>query len=38
MVQEAIQNFDNRGKIYLPAEPVKAIGEFSVESIGQPGF
>ena len=33
LVQEAIQNFDNRSKIYLPVEPVKAIGGFSVESI-----
>ena len=34
LVQEAIQNFDNRSKIYLPVEPAKAIGGFSVESIG----
>ncbi len=33
LVQEAIQNFDNRSRIYLPVEPVKAIGGFSVESI-----
>lgn len=33
LVKEAIENFGKRGKVYLPVEPVKAIGGFSVESI-----
>jgi carbon-monoxide dehydrogenase catalytic subunit len=33
LVREAIENFDKRGKVYLPVEPVKAIGGFSIESI-----
>jgi carbon-monoxide dehydrogenase catalytic subunit len=33
LVQEAIENFGKRGKVYLPVEPVKSLGGFSVESI-----
>jgi carbon-monoxide dehydrogenase catalytic subunit len=33
LVREAIENFDKRGKVYLPVEPVKSIGGFSIESI-----
>ncbi len=33
IVKEAVENFANRGNIYLPVEPVNAIGGFSVETI-----
>ncbi len=33
LVREAIENYGKRGKVYLPVEPVKSIGGFSVESI-----
>jgi len=33
LVREAIENYEKRGKVYLPVEPVKAIGGFSIESI-----
>ena len=33
LVREAIENFDKRRKVYLPVEPVKSIGGFSVEAI-----
>jgi carbon-monoxide dehydrogenase catalytic subunit len=33
VVKDAISNFDNRKEIYIPTEPVEAIGGFSVESI-----
>lgn len=33
VVKEAIENFANRGEVYIPVEPVKAIGGFSVEAI-----
>jgi carbon-monoxide dehydrogenase catalytic subunit len=33
VVREAVENFSNRGEVYIPVEPVKAIGGFSVETI-----
>jgi carbon-monoxide dehydrogenase catalytic subunit len=33
LVQEAIENFAGRGKVYLPVEPVESVGGFSVEAI-----
>jgi len=33
LVKEAIENFGRRGEVYIPVEPVDAIGGFSVESI-----
>ncbi|MCK8601387.1 anaerobic carbon-monoxide dehydrogenase catalytic subunit [Desulfoferrobacter suflitae] len=33
VVKEAIENFADRGEVYIPVEPVKAIGGFSVETI-----
>ena len=33
VVKEAIENFTNRGEVYIPVEPVKSIGGFSVETI-----
>jgi anaerobic carbon-monoxide dehydrogenase catalytic subunit len=33
LVTEAVNNFVARGKIYIPVEPVNAIGGFSVETI-----
>ena len=33
VVKDAIENFSNRGEVYLPVEPVNSIGGFSVESI-----
>jgi len=33
VVREAIENFPNRGEVYIPVEPVNAIGGFSVETI-----
>ncbi|MFH0996054.1 MAG: anaerobic carbon-monoxide dehydrogenase catalytic subunit [Pseudomonadota bacterium] len=33
LVREAIENYAKRGKVYLPVEPVKALGGFSIESI-----
>jgi len=33
IVKEAVENFANRGNIYIPVEPVNAIGGFSVETI-----
>jgi carbon-monoxide dehydrogenase catalytic subunit len=33
LVQEAVENYDRRGKVYIPVESVDAIGGFSVESI-----
>jgi len=35
LVREAIDNFAKRGKVYLPVEPVNALGGFSVEAIIQ---
>jgi carbon-monoxide dehydrogenase catalytic subunit len=33
LVQEAIENFDQRGEIYLPVQPTPSVGGFSVEAI-----
>jgi carbon-monoxide dehydrogenase catalytic subunit len=33
LVKEAIDNFANRKAVYIPVEPVAAVGGFSVESI-----
>ncbi|MCF8126992.1 MAG: anaerobic carbon-monoxide dehydrogenase catalytic subunit [Deltaproteobacteria bacterium] len=33
LVKEAVLNFGNRGRTYIPVEPVNAIGGFSVETI-----
>lgn len=33
LVKEAVENFSKRGKTYIPVEPVKAVGGFSVEAV-----
>ncbi len=33
LVREGVMNFENRGEVYIPVEPVQAIGGFSVETI-----
>lgn len=33
LVKEAIENYGRRGKVYIPVEPVKAVGGFSIEAI-----
>ncbi|MBT3259909.1 MAG: anaerobic carbon-monoxide dehydrogenase catalytic subunit, partial [Deltaproteobacteria bacterium] len=33
LVTEAVNNFVARGKVYIPVEPVNAVGGFSVETI-----
>lgn len=33
IVRKAVENFENRGKVYIPVEPVEGLGGFSVESI-----
>jgi anaerobic carbon-monoxide dehydrogenase catalytic subunit len=33
LVRKAVENFENRGEVYIPVEPVPAVGGFSVESI-----
>lgn len=33
LVREAVENFDNRGEVYIPVEPMDALGGFSVEAI-----
>jgi len=33
LVKEAIENFEQRGEVYIPVEPVASIGGFSVETI-----
>jgi anaerobic carbon-monoxide dehydrogenase catalytic subunit len=33
LVKEAVDNFSNRGEVYIPVEPMNAMGGFSVESI-----
>jgi carbon-monoxide dehydrogenase catalytic subunit len=33
LVREAVSNFANRGRTYIPVEPVNAVGGFSVETI-----
>jgi carbon-monoxide dehydrogenase catalytic subunit len=42
LVKEAVENFANRKSVYIPVEPVAAVGGFSVEAIvgalgGTPG-
>ncbi len=42
LVKEAVENYGKRGEVYLPVEPVDAVGGFSVEAIlgalgGTPG-
>jgi carbon-monoxide dehydrogenase catalytic subunit len=33
LVKEAVENYSNRGEVYIPVESVDAIGGFSVEAI-----
>jgi carbon-monoxide dehydrogenase catalytic subunit len=33
LVKNAVENFSNRGEVYIPVEPMEAVGGFSVESI-----
>jgi carbon-monoxide dehydrogenase catalytic subunit len=33
LVREAVENFENRGEVYIPVEPIASTGGFSVESI-----
>jgi carbon-monoxide dehydrogenase catalytic subunit len=33
LVQEAVENYIHRGEVYIPVEPIKAMGGFSVEAI-----
>lgn len=33
LVKQAVENFDSRGKVYIPVEPVQSLGGFSVEAI-----
>ena len=33
LVKEAVENFSNRGKVYIPVEPSPFVGGFSVEAI-----
>ena len=33
LVREAVENFENRGEVYIPVDPVPAIGGFSVEAV-----
>ena len=33
LVQEAVENYTHRGEVYIPVEPIKAMGGFSVEAI-----
>jgi carbon-monoxide dehydrogenase catalytic subunit len=33
LVREAVENFSNRGEVYIPVKPVDAVGGFSVESV-----
>jgi carbon-monoxide dehydrogenase catalytic subunit len=33
LVKEAVENYDRRGEVYIPVEPVNAVGGFSVEAI-----
>jgi len=33
LVREAVGNFEKRGRVYIPVEPVNAVGGFSVETI-----
>jgi carbon-monoxide dehydrogenase catalytic subunit len=33
LVKEAVDNYNQRGEVYIPVEPVDAVGGFSVEAI-----
>ena len=33
LVKEAVENYSQRGEVYIPVEPVNAVGGFSVEAI-----
>jgi len=33
LVKEAVENYDQRGEVFIPVEPVNAVGGFSVEAI-----
>lgn len=33
LVREAVENFPRRGKVFIPVEPVPAVGGFSVETV-----
>ena len=33
LVKSAVENFERRGEVYIPVEPVNAVGGFSVETI-----
>jgi carbon-monoxide dehydrogenase catalytic subunit len=33
LVREAVENFPRRGEVYIPVEPVGAVGGFSVEAV-----
>ncbi len=33
LVKQAIENYENRGNVYIPVEPVPSLGGFSVEAI-----
>jgi carbon-monoxide dehydrogenase catalytic subunit len=33
LVREAVENFGRRGEVYIPVEPVAAVGGFSVEAV-----
>jgi anaerobic carbon-monoxide dehydrogenase catalytic subunit len=33
LVRKAVENFENRGEVYIPVDPVPAMGGFSVEAI-----
>ncbi|GBC60908.1 carbon-monoxide dehydrogenase catalytic subuni [Desulfonema ishimotonii] len=33
LIREAIENYEQRGQVYIPVEPVQSVGGFSVEAI-----
>ncbi|QTA79786.1 Carbon monoxide dehydrogenase, catalytic subunit [Desulfonema limicola] len=33
LVKEAVEQYENRGKVYIPVEPVQSLGGFSVEAV-----
>ena len=33
LLKEAVENYNRRGEVYIPVEPVNAVGGFSVEAI-----
>jgi carbon-monoxide dehydrogenase catalytic subunit len=33
LMRKAVENYENRGEVYIPVEPVPAIGGFSVEAV-----